>query len=311
MLLGGTVGVALEEAVMRVGYKDEMVFLFLPDEDGVYKVWRTGSSTWSDSELAKDARTYVLIDPPEAAGAVYKDSPRCHVIKYASNNAAKHYKNWEKDGMLLVTAMPSEAEVLVMTPILWTERTAFPGQSHDTAEAKVQEIKDRCDLTGYTIRNPFDHALFKGHLLKIAQESQTVGMEANLNHLRCLHDGTMTSVEGAEGEASSVSSKLYLIGPSEDDRATAFVKLNPMAKFMTQAVLGKAVSDLGFKAAFTFEEYCKHLLCQGGEAGGTTLTARAQVIPENTWVDTSTCILSLPDEKNEFVVASTGNTVHH
>ena len=102
------------EAVMRVGYKDEMVFLFLPDEHGVYKVWRTGSSTWSDSELAKDARTYVLIDPPEAAGAVYKDSPRCHVIKYASNNAAKHYKNWEKDGMLLVTAMPSEAEVLAI-----------------------------------------------------------------------------------------------------------------------------------------------------------------------------------------------------
>ena len=123
------------EAVMRVGYKDKMTFLFLPDEDGVYKVWQTNSSTWSLSQLAADARTYALIDPPEAAGAVYDDSASCHVIKYASNNAAKHYKNWEKDGMLLLTAMPSEAEVLVMTPILWTERTAFPGQSHDTANS--------------------------------------------------------------------------------------------------------------------------------------------------------------------------------
>ena len=31
--------------------------------------------------------------------------------------------------------MPSEAEVLAMIPILWTERTAFPGQSHDTANS--------------------------------------------------------------------------------------------------------------------------------------------------------------------------------
>jgi len=209
--------------------------------------------------------------------------------------------------MLLVTAMPSEAEVLAMIPILWTERTAFPGQSHDTAEAKVQEIKDRCDLTGYTIRNPFDHALFKGHLLKIAQESQTVGMQSNLIHLRSLYDGTMTSVEGAEGEASSVSSKLYLIGPMHDDWATAYVKLNPMAKLMTQKVLEETISGINFKRPFEFEDFC-NLMCRGGRVGGDTLTARARVIPA-TKAETSACILSLTDDKNEFVAASTSYPV--
>jgi hypothetical protein len=90
MLLGGTVGVALEEAVMRVGYKDEMVFLFLPDEDGVYKVWRTGSSTWSDSELAKDARTYVLIDPPGGRGRRVQGQPQVprHQVRFEQRSEA-------------------------------------------------------------------------------------------------------------------------------------------------------------------------------------------------------------------------------
>jgi hypothetical protein len=67
------------EAVMRVGYKDEVTYLFLPGKDGVYKVWRTASSEWSRSRLAADKRTYALIDPPERDE--YNDSARCHVIK--------------------------------------------------------------------------------------------------------------------------------------------------------------------------------------------------------------------------------------
>merc|ERR1712166_1255421 len=145
------------------------------------------------------------------------------------------------------------------------------------------------------------------HLLKFAQECQTLGMESNLALLKCLHDGMMTSVEGAEGEASSVSSKLYLIGPMQDDRATAFVELNPMAELMTQTRLEEAISGFDGKSAFVFEDFCK-LLCQGGTVGGVALTARAQV-NTTTQVETSARILSLTDDKNEFVVASTSYPV--
>jgi hypothetical protein len=134
------------EAVMRVGYKDRKTYLFLSDEDGEYKVWETVSSEWPRSRLAGDKRTYALIDPPEKEE--YIDSAGCHVIRWASNNAWKHYWNWDEDGSLLLTAMPTEAEVLVMIPYLWTDRAPFPGQRFDTAEAKAEEITKWCHLVG-------------------------------------------------------------------------------------------------------------------------------------------------------------------
>ena len=316
MLLGGTVGVALEEAVMRVGYKDEMVFLFLPDEDGVYKVWRTGSSTWSDSELAADARTYALIDPPEAAGAVYDDSASCHVIKYASNNAAKHYKNWEKDGMLLMMAMPSQAEALAMIPILWTERTPLP--LHDTAKAdekmveitssqniaegKVAEIEKRIALVGCILRVIYDNELFWSHVQKIVLEAKTDCMTMDIDIVSNYYFGTMTN---SDSEASSMSSKMYILESVAGDasRKKMLARFNPLAKLVTRKRLAAKIRSFDFKTAFQFENYTRELLNAGGSFGGGPFPPRVPVHARDN-EDTAAKICALTDG-NKFVVAST------
>ena len=294
------------EAVIRVGYKDEKAFLFLPDEDGVYKVWRTKASAWSDSELAADARTYALIDPPEAKDVVYKDSASCHVIKWASNNAAKHYHNWEKDGMLLLTAIPSEAEVLAMIPFLWTELTPFPDQRVATAEAKVEEIRKRCALVGCVLRIVFNHEFFQSHLLKVVAESKTLGMKMDPALLKCYYDGTMTT---ADGEASSVSSKMYLIGPMPGDAShkKMFAKLNPLAALVTRTQLEEAISGFNVKSAFVFEDFTRIML-KGGMVGGVNLRSRDQV-NKDSHAETSAFVCTLTDDQNKFVVAPTNYPV--
>jgi hypothetical protein len=217
------------EAVMRVGYKDRKTYLFLSDEDGEYKVWETVSSEWPRSRLAGDKRTYALIDPPEKEE--YIDSAGCHVIRWASNNAWKHYWNWDEDGSLLLTAMPTEAEVLVMIPYLWTDRTPFPGQHFETAEAKAEEIMKRCHLVGWLLRITFDYKRFQAHLLKVVAESKTLGMKMDIALVKSYHEGRMTT---ADGEASSLSSKMYLMGPMPGDvsHETMFANLNPLAAFV-------------------------------------------------------------------------------
>ncbi|KAJ1391292.1 hypothetical protein B484DRAFT_408777, partial [Ochromonadaceae sp. CCMP2298] len=137
------------EAVMRVGYKNMKTYLFLPAADGTYKVWRTHSETWRKSELAKDERVFALIDPPEQNGGNYKDSADCHVIKFASNNSERHYHNFHKDGLLLITAMPTEDEVVAMIPVLWSNKISpTSGKQFDTDESKVDEIKQRMKFVG-------------------------------------------------------------------------------------------------------------------------------------------------------------------
>jgi hypothetical protein len=56
--------------------------------------------------------------------------------------------------------MPTEAELLVMIPHLWTNRTPFPDQHLDTAEAKAEEFMKRCHLISNVLRVAFDHKIF-------------------------------------------------------------------------------------------------------------------------------------------------------
>ena len=294
------------EAVMRVGYKDEKTFLFLPDKHGLYKVWRTDSSTCSLSELAKDARTYVLIDPPEAVGAVYKDSASCHVIKYASNNAAKHYKNWWKDGMLLFTDMPSEAEVLVMIPYLWTEDTPFPSQCIDTAQAKEEEIRKRCQLIGCVLRIVFNHKNFVAHLKAVVLKCKTDGMTMDPSLLHSYHQGSMTN---ADADESSLSSLMYILRAKKDDASheKMFAELTPLARLTLRERLSSKVSEFDGKHAFGFEDFVSTLLL-GGTVGGVELPPRTQVNGTSE-VHTSQLICALVDGGDTFVVAHSGYTV--
>jgi hypothetical protein len=293
------------DAVMRVGYKDRMVFLFLPDEHGVYKVWSTKSSVWSLSRLVDDKRTYALIDPPESGE--YIDSARCHVIKWASNNAEKHYLNLYKDGSLLFSAMLSDAEVLAMIPILWDDKlTPFPSQRIDTAEAKQEEIKNRIRLVGGVLRIVFNHKNFKSHMLKIVAESKLISETMSISSLKSYYKGTTTT---AECEASSLSSRAYLVGSDNDDDSheTMSAKLNPLAAYRVRERLMEKVFNLDGKSAFEFEDFvCLILL--GGKYGDVEWPIRDRVSTFS-HAETSKRVCNLADEDGKVVTAHTGYPV--
>ena len=245
------------EAVLRVGYKNKQALLFLPGQHGAYKVWEADSSVWSSSRLAANAQVYALIDPPEKGE--YKDSANSRVVKWASNNSKMHYHNWAKDGKLLLTAMPSEAQVLAMVPTLWNQQTPFLGQRFDTAEAQAEEIKKRCSLVGCVLRVVFDHKQFLAHVNGIIAESTKLGLAMSPNELRAYYVGT---VDRTDGDASSVTSKMYLINPHACYASPNmfFVKLNPLATFVTRTRLMEAFASFDGKTAYAFEDAVQSVL---------------------------------------------------
>jgi len=113
----------------------------------VLYAWSTRADKFSETFLALDSRVVSLIDPPEQGP--YTAQAACRVLKFASNNAELHFRNWEKDGVLLVTSMPTAGEVTAMTPVLWDDdNSPHPWQYGimDTMEEKKAEIKKRNEL---------------------------------------------------------------------------------------------------------------------------------------------------------------------
>jgi hypothetical protein len=293
------------EAVMRVGYKDTMVYLFLPDETGKYKVWSTTTTHWPDSQLARDKRTYALIDPPEKAGGSYLDTALCKLIKYASNNAEKHYRNWAKDGMLLLTAMPTLAEMLVMVPYLWDEElTPLPEQLRNsdlpfgTDAAKAAEITRRCKLVGCVIRVVFSHSQFRAQLEGIVQASESLGSTMNPARLVKFYYGMTTN---PEGEPSSLSSKMFIMGamPGDASHKAMLAYLNPLAVVVLKEQLAENITGFNGTRWSTFEQYCLSVFKEKGKSlvSGSKDTAAA----------TSESILNMKD--GQFVKTSTNYPV--
>lgn len=149
-------------ALLYVGYKSKRMLLFLPGEDGSYRVWTTTTRNFDYSFLALDERVVAVIDPPEEG--TYSSMAECRVLKFVSNNAMLHFRNWEKDGILLVTSMPTKKEVIAMTPVLWSERVtphAWQVGEVNTAEEKVAEIEKRIELIGPIPRLVFNSTLLR------------------------------------------------------------------------------------------------------------------------------------------------------
>ena len=238
-------------------------------------MWWTEAELWGRSLLAFDIRTYALIDPPESG--LYRDVADCHVIKWASNNEEKHYKNWEKDGHLLVTAMPTLEEVAVMVPILWTDATPFPGQKFATLEAKVEEIKKRCSVCSPMLRPVFNYKLFAIHMDRIVLEANTSGMTMPIEMLKDYFKGKQTN---SVGHPSSVSSVMFALNWLQGDPThnTMFATLNPLASVALRKRLEMTVAGFDGKTAYQFEDFAATLL-QGGHkhTGGPDWPPRARV----------------------------------
>lgn len=128
--------------MLYVGYKSNKMLLFVPNEDGKYRVWSTSSDGYGMSNLIHDCRAVAVIDPPEEG--LYTSMGECRVLKFASNSAEKHFWNWSKDGVLLVTFMPTAKEVMAMTSAFWDPvNTPHPWQLDmlNTLEKREAEIE--------------------------------------------------------------------------------------------------------------------------------------------------------------------------
>ena len=79
---------------VRMNYKSETVFLFLPTEYGSYVVYQASNQEAAASVLLASLRTIALVDPPEID---YQIRGRVRNFVFCSNNDQRHYHNAFKD----------------------------------------------------------------------------------------------------------------------------------------------------------------------------------------------------------------------
>lgn len=113
--------------LVHIDSKSGKMLLLLSEEDGTYWIWSAGYFDHERTRLKHDNRVVPIIDPPEDRH--YFSHGECRIFKFVSYNAKIHFRNWTKYGVLLVTSIRSEREVVAMTKVLWNEENApHPGQ---------------------------------------------------------------------------------------------------------------------------------------------------------------------------------------
>lgn len=258
-------------AVLYVGYKSEEMLLFLPGEDGKYRVWRTLSAMFSNTMLKLDSRVVAVIDPPERGA--YSARAACRVVMFASNNAKKHFENWEKDGVLLVTSMPLKWEVLAMVIFLWNEvSTPSMWSSHwwqvgkiNSLEEKIGEIEKRIDLVGPIPRLVFSSQLFQGAINECLSGAVNAAADVSDSELYKALCGRYSPFIGKH--PASVSSRIFFLNSKprqyrtwrgrEIDRIT--LQLSPLAAHVLQDRLLDRITTL---RGLPFEDFAYDVLCE-------------------------------------------------
>ncbi|KAJ8611555.1 hypothetical protein CTAYLR_007721 [Chrysophaeum taylorii] len=216
---------AANKTVMRVGFKESEIILFRPNNEGKYEVWtRQDAWTWRNTNVSSDPEAFVLIDPPE--NGHYEDMASCRTIKFAPTDEEQHYKNANKDKIVLFTGPPTKEELCAMIPTLWTANTA-PGKTFDSLESKKKEILQRALLVGCAPRYVFSEDAFLGR----AQSVKAVA-ERTVGEHHCTSENSVADVLGfyAKKEISSVCFTIAptpgggaLTTPTWRDRHTIYV----------------------------------------------------------------------------------------
>ena len=246
------------EVVMRVSYKSNVVHLFVPEKDGTYRVWRAKAKHWNESGLVDDVRTFVLIDPPEGKNnAVYDDWCQARMIKFVSNNMDRHCASSNQDGHLVFTSMPTAKQVVEMIPMLWNERTAFPGQELENLEQKQEEVRKRCALVGCVPLLVFDAKQFKHQLKSIASTTADLVAKTGWNELCEYYVGMSCSAGGLVG--SDISNH-FLLETASPDRREVRTTLTPISSFLLRHGLEKHFRGNEGVAAFLHTRLCRKLL---------------------------------------------------
>lgn len=168
-----------KSAVLYVRHKSRDMVLSSPREDGIYRVWRTRALQFDATRLQDDRRVVAVIDSP--GKGPYSSMGSCRILKCVSNNAEKQFRNWENDGILLVTSMPTDKEVLAMTQFLWDEdKTPYPWKIDElnTLEKQMVEIEKKIELIGAIPLLMFNSRLF-GNAIKQGRQGATEAAETN------------------------------------------------------------------------------------------------------------------------------------
>jgi hypothetical protein len=296
------------EAVMRVGYKDSISYLFLPQSDRSYKVWEANAQGWNQSRLVKKSTMFVLLDPPESPN--YERAARCLRIEYCSNNEERHTKNVYKDGALRITNMPCLDEILCMATVLWDDKVSpinmraptgenILVQRFHSNEEREQELYRRCTLVGCIPGVVFSGDLFIEVLTEIKANSAQECSKSGLGHM--IHFYKEGKVGANKGLVSAMS-RFFHVNAADYERRVASVRLNQAASFYVQRQLREKLSELTGSNAFDFEDVCAMLL-KGGTWGNRNLQSRTIVCGKN-WHRTSQLILSLRSGNKKLVRAS-------
>lgn len=252
-------------AVLYVGYKSGKMLLFLPREDGTHRVWSSRSDLFGITSLSLEKRLVSIIDPPE--DGPYFSMGECRVLKFVSNNADKHFRNWTKDGVLLVTSMPSEREVVAMTKVLWNdENTPHPWQrgEFNTLQEKLAEVEKRIELVGPIPRLIFHSMLFIDAVKECLQGANEAALKVSNSDVYRALRGKYTPFLAKH--PASASSKLFLLSPGtvehrtweERARHSAAFQLTPIATFLLHDRLKESILALRKEQ---FEDFAFDWLC--------------------------------------------------
>ena len=253
-------------AVLYVGNKSDKMLLFLPGDGGTYRVWRTRADKFRETRLALDMRVVAVIDPPEEGS--YSSMGECRVLKFVSNNAENHFRNWKKDGVLFVTSMPSSEEVVAMTKVLWNGKTTpHPWQRGelDTEERKVAEVRKRIELVGSIPRLVFDSVSFRDAVKECLNGAAEAAEELTDAALYKALRGKYSSF--IEKHSASESSRILFLNPETHHHETwrdrqmsqIVFQLTPIAEFVLRDRLQKSIVSL---RTDNFEEFAFDWLCQ-------------------------------------------------
>ena len=258
-------------AVLYVGYKSDEMLLFLPGDDDKYRDWRTRAIKFRDTNLALDPRIVAVIDPPEKG--MYSSMGKCRVLKFVSNNAEKHFRNWEKDGILLVTSMPSTEEVVAMTSVVWDiEKTPHPWQHSklETLEERISEVEKRIELVGPIPRMVFSSSLFRRAIADCRSSARKAAETITDLELCKAMRGKYTPF--IEKHPMSLFSKLFHLLPqqmypkSRVERMSIVyeptLRLSAVAQFELRNLLERSIMALRKE---NFEDFSFDWICATGE----------------------------------------------
>ena len=285
---------------MRVGYKENVVYLFLPQSDGAYGTYYAEAAKWNSSSLVSKETMFVLIDPPESPD--YKREAVCHVIEYCSNDDDRHIKNAHKDDTVLLMGIPRIDEILCMSDTLYseefpirvvdkeTQKTIF-SETLATDEQKKAALYRRCSLVGCIPGIVFNGDEFIKTLREVHLNAKRECSSSSFENLLAFYKG---GAVGSHKSAVAAMSRFFGVRPFDKKRLIPLTSLNPATAFYIQEELRKKLASVTGSSAFQFEDISAMLL-EGGRWGGKQFPPRTIVCGANLG-HTANLILSSNDK---------------